>query len=224
MNRAASRQRNLYTLSGLLWMSLFIPRGFSRDPSAEQVVTQLQSKYEQITSFSAHFTQIFRGHNLEQTESGILIMMKPGRMYWEYQEPKRKYFVSDGKKAYFYVPADRQVMESDLRLDAAETPLLFLLGKGHISRDFEVNFESEESPLKKENLLIRLTPRQPRGEFSRVLVEIDPSTYLIHRLSVIEPVGNRNDYIFTNIMQNIRVPSKKFKFKIPAGVEVIRQE
>ncbi len=191
--------------------------------SAEEFLRRLQQRYETVDTFSAEFTQIFSSQGIEQRESGRLIMKKPGKMYWEYQQPARKVFVSDGAAAYFYVPAERQVMVTELSPEDTDTPLLFLFGKGDLSRDFEVSFEAEEESREVGYRLLRLEPRQPRGDFSRVLLEVDPSTLRISRLSVIEPIGSRNDYLLSGVEENIRVPDRTFRFKIPPGVEVIRQ-
>ncbi|MDA2926512.1 outer membrane lipoprotein carrier protein LolA, partial [Acidobacteria bacterium AH-259-G07] len=189
----------------------------------DEMIVKLQKKYEQIQSFSAEFDQMFRGHNVQLRESGIVMMKKPGKMYWEYRQPMRKLFIADGKKSYFYVPRDKQVIVSDLELNSAPTPLLFLVGKGNIKEDFEVELEQEENPLQAGNLLIRLTTKRPQGEFSHVILEFNPSSYLIQRLIVIEPIGNRNEYILTNLRENIRIPDRQFRFKVPAGAEVLHQ-
>ncbi len=176
-----------------------------------------------MASFSADFLQIFQSHHERLEERGRLLMKKPGRMYWEYESPTKKLFVADGRKAYFYVPEERQVFVSDLNLSTAETPLLFLLGKGDVRADFEVSLETEEDSLQPDNVLLRLEPKRPTGQFSKVLVEVEPATSLIHRLSIVEPIGQRNDYILSNFSENVRVSDRRFRFKIPAGTEVIQQ-
>ena len=186
---------------------------------AGEVVKKLQEKYEQIRSFSAHFQQRFRSRNFQTEESGTVLMKKPGRMYWEYQQPTSKFFVSDGDRIYFYVPKDNQVMVSEL--DIASTPLLFLLGKGNIEEDFQVEFEWQEEAFQPGNVLLRLTPREPGGEFSYLVLEIMPSSYFIYRLSVIEPIGNRNDYVLTDFRENADISDRRFRLQVPPGVQVI---
>lgn len=190
--------------------------------SAIEWVEKLQTTYDKIDSFSAYFRQIFRGLNLRLEESGKLWMKKPGKMRWEYQQPFCKLFVSDGLRIYFYVPRDNQVMVADLSPDLADTPLLFLMGRGEIQKDFEVAWEKEEESLIPGNPLLRLAPKILRAHFSLLLVEIDPALVRIHRLTVIEPLGNRNDYILTNWRENIRIDDKKFSFQIPADAEVLQ--
>ncbi len=189
--------------------------------NATEVVQKLQEKYEKIESFSAHFQQRFRSHNSQREESGIVLMKKPGKMYWEYRQPTSKVFVSNGKRIYFYVPKENQVMVSDFELDAASTPLLFLLGKGEIQEDFQVRFEWQEEACQPGNLLLRLTPKRRQSEYSHLILEIMPSSYLIYRLSVIELIGNRNDYIFTKFRDNVAISDRQFRFKVPRGVQVI---
>ncbi len=215
-----------FLLSGVFLvasLSAWSPPLSRQSPAVDEVLQHLQENYRLIRSFSADFVQVFRGHHFESRESGILIMKKPGRMYWEYQAPKQKFFVADGKRAYFYVPDDRQVIQSELRLDRARTPLLFLFGKGEIAEDFIVDYEQIEAALDSGNLLLKLVPREPQSEFSHVLLEVDPVQYLIRRLTVVELVGQRNDYVLSNFKANVQVPDRRFRFRVPKGVEVIRQ-
>ena len=202
---------------------VFSVSGWVNSETPDQLIAKLQKKYEEVESFSADFRQMFRGGNVQLQESGIILMKKPGKMYWEYRQPTPKLFVANGKQSYFYLPLDKQVIVSDLDLSSPQTPLSFLMGEGKIKEDFRVGPEAEETPLQPENLLIRLTPKQPQGTYSHVTLEIDPSNYLIRRLIVIEPIGNRNEYIMTNFQENIRISDGQFTFKVPPGVEVVSQ-
>ncbi len=217
---STTRCRLLTTTTLLVVLSM---SGRVNAETPDELIAKLQNKYEQIESFSADFTQLFRSGDVQLQESGILIMKKPGKMYWEYRHPTPKVFVADGQKSYFYLPLDKQVIVSDLDLSNAQTPLLFLMGKGNIQEDFQVALEPEEKPLQGENILIRLTPKQPHGIYSYLILEIDPSIYLVRRLIVIEPIGNRNEYIMMNFQENIRIPDGQFNFKVPPDVEVMYQ-
>lgn len=190
--------------------------------NVDQVLHLLQGKYQALQSFSATFRQ--RYENAEQVieESGILIIKKPGKMYWEYQKPASKYFLVDGQKSWFYVPADKQVIVTNLR-DDASTPLMLLFGKGDLRSDFEVKEEKEQVPRTAGNWLLRLIPRTPQGDFSHIVLEIDPSTSIISRLTIVEPIGARNEYVFSDIVENRKVPNKVFKLRLPSDVEVVEQ-
>lgn len=206
----------------ILLLSLLVPVSL-QTKTPEQWLVQLQQKYERIQSFRAQFNQIFVGRNVRLQESGIVLMKKPGKMYWEYQNPTQKFFVADGDKSYFYIPADNQVIVSNLQLEGSHTPLLFLMGKGNLEKGFDVQMETGESPLQRDNLLLRLTSKNPQGEFSHLILEFSPSSSLIHRLIIVEPLGNRNEYVFTNLQENVRIPERQFKFEIPDEAQIVYQ-
>ena len=190
----------------------------------ETMVAQLQKKHEGIRTFSARFQlKELRRSGREATESGIVMMKRPGKMYWEYDHPNRKVFVSDGKTTYFYVPKDKQVTVSELDLEEVRTPLLFLIGRGNIQRDFAASWEQEEQPVGEETVLLRLTPRRHQPEFTHVLIELFPASHRIHRLAVIDPIGDRIEYTFTEFKENVRIPNSKFRLKVPSEVEIIEQ-
>ena len=189
----------------------------------DELITRLQEKYERIRSFSADFEQLFQSRHSQLREVGVLIVKKPGKMYWEYRDPTPKVFISDGERSYFYVPRYNQLIVSDLDPENAPTPLLFLLGEGNLKTDFSVQFEKDEKSLQAGNTMLRLTPGRPQAEFSHIILEIRPLSFLIYRLIVFEPLGNRNEYILTNLREDVTIPDRRFRIRIPEGVEVIRQ-
>ena len=228
-DRTANRpsRRNSGSLGAILVAGLLSAPllGESSSPGAQEIVDRVQERYERVESFSADFRQVFQSQGVyfeSDWGEGILLMKRPGKMYWEYQRPTRKLFVADGKQTFFYVPSENQVTISDLDSETADTPLLFLLGPKRIRDDFLVQFETGEGPLHESNLLLRLTPIRARPEVSYLLLELSPETYLIHRLSVVEPIGNRNDYIFSRFRENVKIRDKQFRLELPDGVEIIR--
>ena len=94
--------------------------------------------YNHLHSLQAQFTELYRGSGIERTESGTLWLKKPGKMRWEYRSPREKLFVSDGKDAWFYVPADHQARKTAARkLDDIRSPLAFLLGKTKLEKELD---------------------------------------------------------------------------------------
>jgi signal peptidase II len=196
----------------------FISAGLAVNASnPDEIVDRLQQKYEEIESFTASFQQTLESHGITQTERGIVKMKKPGLMYWEYRDPKEKYFVADGEKVYFYVPKDNQVLVSRMDLDEIDSPLLFLLGRGDIRREFEVEIKETEGG----SVLLQLKPRTPHPEFSELLLHVSPTTFLIEKLTVVEPIGQQNEYELTGFKTNAPIPDDQFKLKVPSHVEVI---
>lgn len=192
-------------------------------PEVTAVISRLQQRYEGIQSFSAQFEQTFESRGIELQESGRVMMKKPGKMYWEYTSPTKKYFVADGKKTYFFVPKENQVIVSELSLDQVDSPLLFLLGKGNIERDFEVEAVPPQGVDSESSIRLRLTPRQPQPEFIEILLDIRLPEYFIKRLTVVEPIGQQNAYDLSDFRENVQIPNEMFKLDLPSKVEVIEQ-
>ena len=84
-----------------------------------------------------------------------------------------------------------------------------------------MELEEQEEALEPQNTLIRLMPKQPQGEFSFLILEVNSSSYLIRRLIVVEPIGNRNEYILSSFRENVEIPEQQFDFEVPAGVELM---
>ncbi len=132
-------------------------------PPAQDVATSLQKKYDTIHDFTADFVHESEGGLLrkKQTERGVVQVKKPGKMRWDYKSPETKVFVSDGRRIYLHVPADNQVIISPVpEEDQATTAVLFLVGKGNLTRDFTVSYVDGGGP---DTYALRLQPKLPNG-------------------------------------------------------------
>ena len=193
------------------------------EDSIAKVIEGLQRKYAAVLTVSAAFRQVYRAPGIEQVESGILLMKKPGLMRWEYRDPERKLFVADGRETFLYTPEDRQVQVS--RLSAAEirsTPLQFLLGQGEILKSFTAAPDTEFPPSFDRGVMIRLTPRRSDPDYAFLVLECDRNSHELRRIIIRELTGNTSEFVLSNLVTNARVDGKEFQFKIPKGVEVIR--
>jgi outer membrane lipoprotein carrier protein len=148
-------------------------------PAPDALAKSLQQRYQGIQDFSANFEHSYRGGVLrtQTREQGTVTVKKPGRMRWIYTAPERKEFVADGTKVYSYIPADKQVIVSNVPADnQATTPALFLAGKGDISRDFTATYADTAAP---GTLALKLTPRRSEPEYEFLVVAVDPATLQI---------------------------------------------
>jgi outer membrane lipoprotein carrier protein len=187
----------------------------------DRMINGLQSKYNKISTLSADFTQVHTSRDQrERRENGNLLLKKPGRMKWDYTTPEEKHFISDGKWLYEYVPADKAVTRSSLKETGdMRAPFAFLLGQGNFRQEFRRIEFAKETPVKAGNKVLRMLPKHLQ-DFDELLIEFDPNSFQIERLSIIEPDRDRSDFIFSNIKENVSAPSAEFAFKAPPGVEV----
>ena len=78
-------------------------------PSAHELAQRVDHHYNQLHSLRAGFTESYEGLGMHRSESGTLLLLKPGRMRWDYSSPSGKLFLLDGKYAWFYSKGDPQV-------------------------------------------------------------------------------------------------------------------
>jgi len=191
-------------------------------PSATETARALQQKYDRVKDFTADFTHTYTGGVLKKTavERGTVKIKKPGRMRWDYTSPDKKTFVSDGRQIYSYIPADKQVIRSEMPADdQATTAVLFLAGKGNLTRDFAVSYSSaDETP---DTWALRLDPKQKQRDYDWLVLVVDRATLQIRSLSAAEQTGGRSSFAFANYRENAGIDDKAFEFKIPRGVDVI---
>lgn len=190
-------------------------------PSAAETARALQEKYDRVKDFTADFTHTYEGGVLKRktVERGTVQIKKPGRMRWEYTSPEKKTFVSDGVMLYSYVPADKQVIRSKVpAADEATTAVLFLAGKGNLTRDFTVTYAETSSP---GALSLRLEPRHKQRDYDWLVVTVDAGTHQIRSLTAADQQGGRSTFEFSNYRENTGVADNVFAFKIPRGADVI---
>jgi outer membrane lipoprotein carrier protein len=190
-------------------------------PSATDTARALQEKYDRVKDFTADFTHVYEGGVLKKkaSETGTVQILKPGKMRWDYSAPDKKEFVSDGHKIYSYVPADKQVIVSSLPSDdKATTAVLFLAGKGNLTRDFNVSYADNAAP---DTIALRLDPRQKQGDYDWLVIVVDRHSMQIRSLTAADQQGGRSTFTFTNYRENTGISDKVFEFKIPRGADVI---
>ena len=163
----------------------------------------------------ARFVQTYASSMLgrEVVERGTLALKPPGRMRWEYEQPEKKLFVSNGKSAYFYVPEDKQVITFDATGDRGVAVQL-LSGRSDLLTEFQV-FAVPGVPNQ-----LRLVPKDKEAEIREAVIEAEASGR-IRRLEILDLQGNRSEYRFENVQENVGLSDSLFEFKVPKGVEVV---
>lgn len=194
------------------------------DPSAPELALALQRKYDAIRDFSTEFTHTYDGGVLRKqiTERGHLLIKKPGKMRWEYQQPEEKVFVSDGVKMYSYIPQDKQVIVASIApSDEAATPTLFLAGKGNLTRDFTPSLVGVPAGMRTGSRALKLVPRSPQREYDWLVLVVDAGTLSLRALVTVDAQGGKSSFSFQNLKENVGLADKDFAFKIPRGVDVV---
>lgn len=191
---------------------------------ANQVILGIQKRYARATTLAADFVQMYHDRTGRVIrEAGSLQLKRPGRMRWEYREPKNKIFLSDGKQTYFYLPLEKRVVIEPVKAGRdPRTPFLFLLGRNNLKEDFSRFELGGESPTKAQNLVIRMWPRRSVENLAEIRVECDPTTFQLARISLLQTSGERSDFLLTNVVENAALADALFTFSAPSDVRVER--
>jgi len=215
-----NRKINLRSLGGILTAALLSIGLCAQQPSlnAHDLAQHVDRHYNQLRSLRAGFTESYVLQETARTESGILLLVKPGRMKWEYSQPAGKFFLLDGRFAWFYARGDSQVQRIPAKqLDDLRSPLRFLLGHTELEREL-----SHLTLASAANGHFTLSG-QPKGQEKRVarlsLTVTDDGT--ITGIEIEETDGALTRFSFTGEQPNVAIPSETFHFTPPAGVPVV---
>jgi len=187
-------------------------------PSAKDLARRVDQHYNKLRSLKAGFTESYEGLGMKRTESGTMLLQKPGRMRWDYSSPSGKLFLLDGNFAWFYSPGDPQVQRLPAKdLDDLRSPLRFLLGHTSIEKEI-ADLRIGTAP----NGCYTLTG-QPKGQQAR-LARLTLTVTLegaITAIEVEEVDGALTRFFFTGEETNPAIPAGTFRFAPPAGVPVV---
>ena len=190
----------------------------SSKAALSEVTHLVDAHYNQLHSLRANFTETYEGMGMSRQEGGTLLLLKPGRMRWNYSSPAGKLFLLDGKYAWSYSPQSQQVQRiAAKQLDDLRSPLRFLLGHTQLEKEL-VNLNLAPGS----NGQFRLTG-QPKGQQDRIRqvtlrVNGDGS---IAGIEIEETDGAITRFTFSDEQPNATVPDQTFRFTPPPGVSVV---
>src|SRR5579872_4648776 len=200
---------------------------FAGREDVHSVAAAVDEHYNHLRTLQVEFTEAYRGSGIERVESGTLWLAKgglkkPGKMRWEYRSPREKLFVSDGKEAWFYVPADRQARRTEARkLDDLRSPLAFLLGKSRLEKELSgLSLAPDVAPSAAGDVVLRGVPRVLADRVSEILLEVTPE-HTISRIVINEADGSGTEYQFKGQKEDQPIPEARFRFKPPPGTETV---
>jgi outer membrane lipoprotein carrier protein len=187
-------------------------------PTAHELAQRVDHHYNQLHSLRAGFTESYEGLGVRRSENGRLLLLKPGRMKWEYSSPAGKLFLLDGQYAWFYARGDSQIQRIPAqKLDDLRSPLRFLLGHTEIER--ELNALTLRPAANGEFAL----SGQPKGQEKRVarLTLTVTAQGVLTGIEIEETDGALTRFNFSGEEVNVPIPGDTFHFTPPAGVPVV---
>jgi outer membrane lipoprotein carrier protein len=187
------------------------------------IADKVDQRYNHLQTLEAQFSETYSGAGMTRTESGTLTLKKPGRMRWDYDQPRPKTFLTDGTTAWFYVPGERQVRRAPVKqIDDLRSPLRYLLGKTKLEKEFvSLSIATDAKPVNAGDIVLRGIPKGMQERVAQTLVEVTPDG-LIMRIEVQELDGSVTEFRFLQQRENVQLADQHFRFTPPPGVEVVQ--
>jgi outer membrane lipoprotein carrier protein len=195
-------------------------------PTLDEAVSALEQAQRKVTDLKATFRQTAVNKALNQTieARGTLYLKKPGRLRWEYQTPTPQEIVSDGTRLWIYTPELKQVNVSAAPAALVGPAGSFLQGLGQVREHFDPRFLNPAQPVDAEGLVVLdLAPKRPQPLLTRLIVSVDPGTWLVRQAIVHDELGNTVTVRFGDTVVNSGLSDSLFVFVPPPGVAVVQQ-
>jgi outer membrane lipoprotein carrier protein len=179
---------------------------------AARLAAKVQAFYERTRDLEARFAQTYTyaGFGRRQVSSGALKVKKPGKMRWDYEKPAAKTITVSGTRLVQFEPEENQAYVDDhFDASAMSAAVAFLLGKGDLTREFQVSLDGNGA------LLLRPKEADPRVETIALTVGGEGE---VKATRVVDGSGNVNEVRFTDVRRNVGIPDSAFELKLPKDV------
>jgi len=212
-----------------------------------KIVRTIESRYHSSNTLKAVFLERYiEDRKADRIEAGTVYFEKPGRMRWDYESPEPKLFLTDGKIAWFYVPADHTVTRAPMKeSEDWRTPLALLTGNADLNRyckhitleaaaesanpgDVTLRCEPAGQPHDAKNAAHDAEPSERQAlsldrnaDIQDVLLEADPVTGWLARVIIRERGSVEMEYGFGRWQQNPTLPAELFRFVAPKNVAIV---
>jgi len=197
------------------------PKGAALDPEVERVLDGIQGFYAEARDLKASFTQTYsyKVYGRKQVSGGKVFFKKPRMMRWDYKTPVSKVFVADGRTLWVYEPEENQAFKQSLTDSQLPVALTFMSGEGSLADEFDARLMQSPSDV----YTVELIPKRHAGDYQSLLLKVDRETFAVRSSTVVDPVGNTNQVVFTAVKTNAGISDKAFRFSPPEGVRVITE-
>jgi len=185
--------------------------------SSDQGLVRLRSYLDEFDSLRADFRQEVINSDMELVEqaSGKVLLQKPGRFVWNYEQPYERVIMADGERVWLYEADLEQVTVRRLDTGLGETPASLLTGTADVLDHFEYVESSVADGLE----WIQIKPRSPESDFASIILAFDGDVLV--QIALLDRLEQRTRLYLSKIEKPTTVEANEFVFVVPDGVDVI---
>ncbi len=196
-------------------------------------LSALETFLKTASSGRAEFTQVVTSPPREgqasrvRSSSGTFEFQRPGRFRFVYGKPMPQTIVADGQTLWLYDPDLNQVTARTQASALGSTPAALVAAAADL-RGLQADYQLANAPEQDGVQWVLATPRAHDGQVQTVRVglrELEEGGRKLAELAALEIVdsfGQRSLLTFRKVQLNVNLPAETFRFKVPAGADVIR--
>lgn len=193
--------------------------------SSQISINALDTYLRDTKDLQGEFVQIVLNKQGQERSSGQVWISKPGKFYWDYQEPDKQKIISDGKKVWQYDIDLEQISVRNTNDLVGDIAMRILTGKENLEKQFVVTTVAKENipmtmtDVAKNGTVFLLLPKQKQDGYDSVYVIMENDT--LKALVVDGGRGQQTFIGFLRLKRNIGIPTSKFDFTPPKGIDVV---
>ena len=175
----------------------------------------LKSLLSHMQTIKANFKQnLYNGKGrVIQQSAGTMAIKRPGKFRWYIKTPSKQLILTNGKTLWLYDKALMQVTIESVKKGIGKTPASLLSGDPKtLTTFFNVS---------KKNAWFILSPKSKDSGIGKVMLRFQGKR--LKSMQLIDKLGQTSVLNFSVVRMNQKVNSSLFSFKVPKGVDVIRQ-
>jgi len=224
------------------FLLLAVPAFAAAPAELRDILAALKKGNASMTDLQADFSQRTYVAALKREEKGSgdlsLKKIEGSAMFrFNYVKPKQQ-IISNGRSVWYYLPENRQVILTDtakLFAGGNAMAISYLTGLGSVDADFDIKLLNK-TPDKKGSYLLELVPKKHNDSVAKLHLAVSAAAveksrgaesseafFPLTASILFDQLGNRTTIEYSRIRVNSGVASDRFTFKVPAGVEVIKQ-
>ncbi len=173
--------------------------------------------FASFNSLKADYSQQVMDQRMrvQQSMSGQLLVLRPGKFRWDYFQPYQQHIVADGEKIWFYDVDLEQVTIKGQAAMMGSTPAILLSDADELEKQFDILSVVREDS----KTWYELIPKSSDSGFEVLYIAMQDG--VIAQMELKDSFGQLTRLDFDNVQLNQSVDMSRFKLEIPDGVDVL---
>ena len=201
------------------WLGLMTVLWLPMVANANTPAEQLSRLLGELHSMQAQFNQTIydaSGGSISRSK-GRVSLERPGKFRWDTVTPTKQSIIADGQKIWIYDPDLEQVTVQAMKSNLADSPAFLLTGSDTaLMNSFTI---AEAKAKRNKGTWFRLIPKDKNAMFN--WVELGFHNKTLYQMRLQDGLGQQTIIQFNQVKYNQPIPSQRFNFKPPKGVDVI---